>query len=356
MISPSVDAEGLYRIAQTPHVLDDEALMALGEHPNCYPELRSWAFAQLGQLHSGNITPPPPPPVEKPRRSGKATHPRPARTRNAKPVQRGPRRRNPARRAALISGSLALVVLAGAVTAVSVIRNTSSQDAAPLPTQEAAQQTDPGSTEAPNSASARPTNTQRLRAAGESFDCAAYGNAVQCSGSNRNGALGLGDDKAPGPSVIEFDGEVTDLVAGVHFACATDGLGVTCWGNNKWRQTGQKDGASVTPAQVAALADKPVQHLWAGESHVCASSNDEVWCWGSNNVGQVGNGESGEPMEPTKVDFGSSAKVTDLYGSRFTTCAVREGHDKPWCWGSNLGGVIDSENDAEVLRPTPRRP
>ncbi|WP_311478540.1 hypothetical protein [uncultured Gulosibacter sp.] len=352
MISPSVDAEGLYRIAQTPHVLDDSALVEIGEHPNCYPELRNWAFAHLGQLRSGNVAPPPVPPLEKPRRGGRATHPRPARVR----PPRKSHRRNPARRTALISGSLALLVLAGGVTAVTMIRGTSSHDAAPLSTSDAAQQPDSNGAATPGSSSGHLADTQRLRASGESFDCVTYGNSVQCSGSNRNGALGLGDEKAPGPNVIKFDGEVTQLVAGMHFACATDGLGVTCWGNNKWRQTGQKDGASVTPAKIAELADKPVQHLWAGESHACASSNDEVWCWGSNNVGQIGNGAPSDPMAPTRVDFGSMAKVTDLFGSRFTTCAVREGYDKPWCWGSNLGGVIDAENDAEVLRPTPRRP
>lgn len=354
MIDPSVDAEGLYRIANNPNVLDAQTLMAIGEHPNSYPELRTWAFSQLQA--GGPQVAPPAPPVEKKRRPAKKE--RIVRARIAKnTAQATPRKRRRQAQGWLIGG-LIVVLLAGVGLTLGYLLSQPDPEATNPALVERTEPVNEGelaagpSTQAPAPA----TSTKPIRASGEGFDCVTEGKTVECAGTNASGELGLPADVDSGKNTIELDGQVLDLIAGARFACATSGTGVTCWGNNQWRQTAQEPGASPAPAAVENLKGKPVDDLWAGDSHACALSEGEVWCWGSNNVGQAGQGSSGEPVAPTKVGFGEAGQVTEIFGNRFTTCAVREGKEQPWCWGSNLEGVITADNPTDVVGPTPRHP
>lgn len=334
MIDPSLDAAGLHHVACSLTTASEPLLNAITRHPSCYPELASWAMAQLMQ---GHLTEPPPaPPTKKakpasPKRLGGASAPK------KKPVRAGKVSKVPM----LVAGFAGLALL-GVTATVAGVQGWFNGVPAP------GQNVPPPTTQP---AEAAPS----LEASGESFSCTSEGANITCYGSNKRGQIGAPLSQPGGSNTITLSAAITSLTAGKDFACASSGTGVTCWGDSRWGQTGVEGGDSMEPASIALLETETIVDLWAGDAHACAASTTQVWCWGSNTVGQVGIKAGDKPHKvPVPVELGDEHAITGLSGSRFTTCVLREGDGGDMCWGSNSAGEINPSDERKILAPTPR--
>lgn len=159
--------------------------------------------------------------------------------------------------------------------------------------------------------------------------------------------------------------------SGTNRTCAIMSGSVYCWGFNAYGQlgNGQYLGSpsdieasssvdSLTPVKVVqqagVMAGKTITKIFVAQYHSCALSSDgKMYCWGYNANGQLGNNTQTDSAVPIEVGGAlAGLTITDIGGTRDTSCAIAEG--KIYCWGGNQFGVlgINTTATARLLTPT----
>jgi alpha-tubulin suppressor-like RCC1 family protein len=238
----------------------------------------------------------------------------------------------------------------------------------------------PGVSVKPEPCSMRPVSTgiSAMSLAGEPGNYCAIlsAGAVDCWGSNVYGELG--DGSSNGPQICEGDpcstapGSVgisaTSVVGNGATSCAilTSGA-VDCWGSNANGAVG--DGTTggpdacyratlpcnTTPVSTGISATR----LITDGSGFCAilTSSSSLDCWGANDYGQVGNGLRtgpetclGRVCSTTPMSTGVTAISVDSDG--FGYCAILTSGAAD-CWGNNYDGELGDNSTANSYSPVP---
>ncbi len=156
--------------------------------------------------------------------------------------------------------------------------------------------------------------------AGGSATCAvSTDRRVLCWGRNDKLTLGAADKSTRGPIEVESLSNVIEVSVGHgSTACALTSAGeVWCWGENENAEAGSIDNSSQNPAD-GEVGDSPTRArkvlldgtaltVSSGGNHTCAfvqgaGSDPELYCWGQRSRGAVGDGSTGNPTEPVRID------------------------------------------------------
>jgi alpha-tubulin suppressor-like RCC1 family protein len=236
--------------------------------------------------------------------------------------------------------------------------------------------------------------------AGTGHTCGlAEGGLVYCWGRNRDGELGVGDQRTrPLPALVEGLPPVREVAAGSRNTCALDLAGNPyCWGRQPtaefhgtppgrgdwlpYRVDGndrlesisvglmQACGQSVTgetgcwgmyfggnwtilfSGPFPFVSTPTLTHVSTGDEHSCGiEPGGAVRCWGENELGQLGNGtttttiiwasSAAEPA-PTSVLALGLGDTKDVSAGGQHTCAL-DGQGYAYCWGDNRQGQLGS--------------
>lgn len=106
---------------------------------------------------------------------------------------------------------------------------------------------------------------------------------------------------------------------------------------------------------IAQDASIPLIDISAGGSHACAigDGNESGFCWGSNSNGQLGDGNAvGSSVPVAVVAPGSGAWLQVTTGSSHS-CAIQNSTETPCCWGSNADGQLGDGSYQDQNRPAP---
>lgn len=191
---------------------------------------------------------------------------------------------------------------------------------------------------------------------GEQTACAVTQNGIVfCWGSNRSGALGVGDtDPRPGPvQVVGLSGAAEVACGGGH-CCAIAASRVQCWGNNSQGQLGDGTTSSSESPVLAGVDATSARGLVAGSEHTCvirgAAGVDELVCWGRNATGELGQGHRDPVSDPVVVSLPDEPVVVDAgYGF---TCAI-VGTGRLFCWGTGREGQLGVGSTFQQESPQP---
>jgi alpha-tubulin suppressor-like RCC1 family protein len=199
--------------------------------------------------------------------------------------------------------------------------------------------------------------------------------SVKCWGSNRFGALGLGDtvDRGDGSGPVGQMGDALTAVelgtgrtaraisvggGGVYgTTCALlDDETVKCWGVNNFGQLGlgdsvnrgdQPDQMGDNLPTIALGSGRTARQLAVGTVFACALLDDgTVKCWGSNVAGGLGLGDTmnrgdqpdqmGDNLPP--VDLGTGRTAQAIAAGTNACALLDDGAVK--CWGDNYYGAL----------------
>lgn len=143
--------------------------------------------------------------------------------------------------------------------------------------------------------------------------------------------------------------------SGTYRTCAVVSGSAYCWGRNAYGQLGNGVSAggdinlpspsvdTTVPVKVfqapGVLGGKTIIDIFTAQYHTCVlTSEGKVYCWGQNNDGQLGDGTVIYKDKPVEVGGALASKtVTDIGGTRNTSCAIAEG--KIYCWGAANTGM-----------------
>lgn len=198
-------------------------------------------------------------------------------------------------------------------------------------------------------------------AAGEGHTCVRSPVGAGCSGQNDFGQLGIGmaTEQPQGPSLVKFEQELVELVAGDAHTCGHSLIGtVHCWGNNVVGQAGQTPMREIVP-EPEMVGGIRAASLAAGAAHSCAVTLEQtVACWGNNFVGQLARPLMMLPLSPAPLPVELPGPVLQISAGQFHTCALLDGGDV-YCWGGNelgqLGpGAPTSIEDTPTIVELPR--
>lgn len=185
--------------------------------------------------------------------------------------------------------------------------------------------------------------TFQMISAGFLHTCGIAGDSsLWCWGSNKSGALGLGDKDVRLVPAQVTGGDLVKKYKMVSVAGDTDSsfscaIGVTadalyCWGDNSAGQLGQ---GNTDPADIPTkVGDMKWTKISLGFKYACGIQSDEsLWCWGKNTNGELGVGDFDPRDKPTKVTVGPAQW---LYVSTSAThsCGI-DVDGSLWCWGQN---------------------
>ncbi len=201
-------------------------------------------------------------------------------------------------------------------------------------------------------------------AAGDAHTCAirAVDRAVECTGFNDKGQLGLAQSPSDLPQKSEFAPvaaglKARQITAGAAHTCAI-GVGgkIYCWGANDRGQLGVPSSSEyiTTPTLVSAFADRTAVLIAAGAQHTCATFEDnsnEVSCWGDNVEFQLGSEAGGGELGPIKIALADA--VTQLTAGGTHTCVIVEKDGNVLCWGGNSSGELGDGTTERRAAPTP---
>jgi alpha-tubulin suppressor-like RCC1 family protein len=173
---------------------------------------------------------------------------------------------------------------------------------------------------------------------------------VFCSGSNSDGALGVGDNLPhQGFSKVVGISTAVEIVGSDNAFCArlVDGS-LKCWGYNGYSQLGIGNSTSqFVPVNVSGITS--ATRISGGDRNVCAVDGGAAKCWGYGFYKAIGDGTTTSRNQPTLVS-GLSAGVTDIsVGGKFTVCAVVNGGVQ--CWGQNDYGQLGDGTTVDSAVP-----
>lgn len=187
-------------------------------------------------------------------------------------------------------------------------------------------------------------------AVGDDFTCAtrSEGVAMTCFGSNALGQLANAVDPGPGPLDLPGEVEWAELELGAQHGCGRTVTGeMYCWGDNTYGQLGEDPSLLPSSSAPVRMALPPVGDIAVGLHHTCARENTTVHCFGNNDVGQLGNGTLTTTFDPDGVvALPEGTVVVTLVSGPRHTCVLGQG-DAVVCWGSNDGGQLLLEPDAQ---------
>jgi cysteine-rich repeat protein len=176
-------------------------------------------------------------------------------------------------------------------------------------------------------------------------NCISRGGKVYCSGWNRDGNLGTGDN-TDSDTLRRVSGiaDAVQVVGGRSHACALRANGrVACWGQNEYGQLGNHERTDRNaPVAVDDLSE--VVSLAAAWINTCAvKASGEVWCWGYGGHGSLGNSSHSTLDYATRVHGISDA--VEISGGVYHYCArLRSGSVR--CWG--YSGYTQATNDENL--------
>ena len=179
--------------------------------------------------------------------------------------------------------------------------------------------------------------------------------ALQCWGSNNNGALGNSSTTLNFDYPVAVTGlssGVTAVTAGMNSTCAVVNGGLQCWGANSSGQLGNGTTTdALQPTAVTGLSSG-VASVDASTNHACAlTTSGSMKCWGSNSSGQLGDGTNTAKDSPAEVP-GLSSGVSSITAGGSSSCALLD-DGSARCWGNNSSGQLGIRT---VYDPTPTPP
>lgn len=199
------------------------------------------------------------------------------------------------------------------------------------------------------------SNVTSFSAGGHTTCAVLSGGALNCWGSNFDGAVGDGTTtgRTTPVGVSELGSGVAEVSAGEFHTCARTLAGnIKCWGANRHGQIGNGisgfDEREITPVDVVGISDATA--ISAGGSHTCSlTAAAAVKCWGLNDDGQVGDGTDTDRTTPVDV-FGLAAGVTAIDAGGDHTCALTDDGGVK-CWGDNFFGQLGNGTIAGSATP-----
>eukprot|EP00300_Choanocystis_sp_HF-7_P020992 c20714_g1_i1.p1 GENE.c20714_g1_i1~~c20714_g1_i1.p1 ORF type:complete len:955 (-),score=218.13 c20714_g1_i1:73-2688(-) len=140
-----------------------------------------------------------------------------------------------------------------------------------------------------------------------------------------------------------------------HVLALLDNGEVKCFGENAKGQLGL--GIKKKPGDIRTigkLRNKAIKMIACGDEHsVALTYAGDVYCWGSSAYGQCGNGKRGAVLEPTKVSFGTSEKLSiRVIGAGAKHTIALSGDGKCYYWGRLEVGGLKPGSNAERSTPT----
>ena len=183
------------------------------------------------------------------------------------------------------------------------------------------------------------------------------GSEIYCWGSNTNGQLGNHSEYFPEEAVKVSKPEVLiwdNIVTGESHSCAsTFENSVYCWGMGSLGQIGNGNlGDSIIPSKVNFEVNSEILVLEAGQNHNCVLfSSNIVECWGWNGWGQIGDGTFEDRASPSKVNLSEGIVIIDLFLGSLSSCVLSE-EMEIFCWGDNSNKQISNGASDSILLPS----
>jgi len=144
---------------------------------------------------------------------------------------------------------------------------------------------------------------------------------VYSFGNGFEGALGHGtkdNQKLPLQIILPEGVKITQASCGRNFTLLLDEQGgLYAFGDDAYGQLGlgRSERYVRTPQKVQYLARNQITRIEAGENHAGAiTSTGECYIWGYNSSGQLGNGNTGDLLVPTKLEFSDQVKAISCGG------------------------------------------
>lgn len=170
-------------------------------------------------------------------------------------------------------------------------------------------------------------------------------------GSSFRGQLGLGSTaNSAEPVVVESLAQSAYVVrvacGGESTAALTHDGKVYTWGSNRHGALGLGDTEDrSSPEEVRHLAGAVITHVAAGGNHMFACATHEAYSWGSNSCGQLGLGHSENQLKPHTIDAMRGKRVLGGdCGAAHTVALVEVNEDFQavvvFAWGSNASGQL----------------
>jgi alpha-tubulin suppressor-like RCC1 family protein len=196
-------------------------------------------------------------------------------------------------------------------------------------------------------------------AAGDTFTCGIFGNAVKCWGHNDHGQIGSAfpspDRLAPTNTNVNNVNGATMIAAGTNHACAIVAGGgpgnvVRCWGQGANGQLGNGNTWDTSnPVTVGGLTGGPAAVAAGGNDSFVRITGQNPDVWGTNTYGQTGNNTTGN-VQSTPVAAKTQFVPTSIAGTQHVCASESNGGVE--CWGRNGRGQLgNGVAGASVLLP-----
>jgi alpha-tubulin suppressor-like RCC1 family protein len=151
-----------------------------------------------------------------------------------------------------------------------------------------------------------------------------------------------------------------EISAGANHSAAIDKNGrAWCWGSNLTGELGNNATAFsfCTPVSVAGAVKTFCQIQAGGNVTVALDKNGGIWTWGEGVAGKLGNGGTANRSTPgqiagTKKTFCRIA-AHGMFSSDTIVAVDKRGGT--WTWGSNINGVLGSNDNFNLSKLTPVR-
>lgn len=177
---------------------------------------------------------------------------------------------------------------------------------------------------------------------GNTFMCGlSQDSAAYCWGNDREGALGVGQDRLRSvyPTAVAPDQRFRQLAVDERRVCGLlkDGHTV-CWGNNEGNIF-LIDGMDMTAMPRTVGVDALFEAIAIGPLHACGIETDSgrILCWGDARHGRLGAALETPFSRPVPIEV--DRRFVDVAVGFSTACGLTESGEV-WCWGQNLTGIL----------------
>ncbi|MEC9071626.1 MAG: MopE-related protein, partial [Myxococcota bacterium] len=160
--------------------------------------------------------------------------------------------------------------------------------------------------------------------------------------------------------------DITSSDLGFSHACGLDASGgVWCWGDGTHGKIGNGSTSGSNPAPVQVLREdgpalEDATAVFTGDYHSCAllGAAADVWCWGYNHAGQVGDGGTNDavtarPVKRSEEPGDTLSGIKHLALGYDFSCALSQGGQEVWCWGSDEHGQLGNGALSTAQSPYP---